>query len=194
MLRIPLSQITEHGFRVDAETTVAELQPQGVEGLPVDRVWISGTLTAVSADYLFQGRIRGCFVQPCDRCLEPAHAPVDVEVVWEFVEGPETTPRDTVDASDDVDDAEDFQDGARHPFQGGEIDLGPHVWEELVLAMPFKYLCREDCKGLCPHCGANRNITPCSCDTDEPAKNEHSEGLAGLADLFPDLRPGNPKE
>ena len=49
-------------------------------------------------------------------------------------------------------------------FQGYEIDLGDFVREVLTLALPVQPLCREDCRGLCPHCGVDRNTSPCDCD------------------------------
>ena len=49
------------------------------------------------------------------------------------------------------------------PFDGEKIDLEPVFREQFVLAVPFAPLCREDCKGLCPHCGTNLNLEQCSC-------------------------------
>jgi len=48
-------------------------------------------------------------------------------------------------------------------YSGGVVDLGEQIFESLSLAVPMKPLCRADCKGLCPHCGRNRNEGPCSC-------------------------------
>ena len=47
-------------------------------------------------------------------------------------------------------------------FKGGEIDLSGELRDELVLAMPFNPLCDEACRGLCPLCGGNRNLVPCT--------------------------------
>ena len=44
-----------------------------------------------------------------------------------------------------------------------ELDLRPSVREQWLLAVPSFVLCREDCKGLCPHCGADLNLGPCGC-------------------------------
>jgi len=49
-----------------------------------------------------------------------------------------------------------------------EIDLSEYVHDILLLDMPMKILCREDCRGLCPVCGINRNETDCQCQIDEP--------------------------
>lgn len=47
------------------------------------------------------------------------------------------------------------------------IDLTDDVRETVLLSIPFKLLCTEDCRGLCPRCGINRNASTCDCRTDE---------------------------
>ncbi len=48
-------------------------------------------------------------------------------------------------------------------FEGEEIDLSELVHEQIVLSFPMKPLCHEECRGLCPKCGADRNLEPCQC-------------------------------
>jgi uncharacterized protein len=48
-------------------------------------------------------------------------------------------------------------------YEREEVDLAPLVRETMILALPTKPLCREDCRGLCPRCGANRNGGECGC-------------------------------
>jgi uncharacterized protein len=48
-------------------------------------------------------------------------------------------------------------------FWGRTLDLSDQVWESLLMLLPSKLLCREDCAGLCPHCGTDLNISSCSC-------------------------------
>ena len=50
--------------------------------------------------------------------------------------------------------------------------------EQVLLSLPVRTLCKPDCKGLCPRCGANRNLQPCSCD--EGPSDPRWEALAGL--------------
>ena len=50
------------------------------------------------------------------------------------------------------------------PFDGERIDLEPLFREQFVLAVPYAPLCREDCKGLCPQCGIDRNTGTCTCE------------------------------
>ncbi len=48
-------------------------------------------------------------------------------------------------------------------YRGPEIDLEPFCRELVVLALPVQPLCQENCRGLCPQCGADRNAAPCGC-------------------------------
>nr|NNM90054.1 DUF177 domain-containing protein [Bacilli bacterium] len=61
------------------------------------------------------------------------------------------------------------------------IDLAPYVQQELILALEFQPLCSQDCRGLCPVCGKNRNHESCDCDT-----TPIDPRLASLAEFFSD--------
>jgi len=61
-----------------------------------------------------------------------------------------------------------------------EVDMGPVVREALLLSQPEYFLCREDCKGLCPVCGEDRNQNECGCRP--PAPGSPFGALAGLRD------------
>jgi uncharacterized protein len=52
-------------------------------------------------------------------------------------------------------------------FDGAVIDLDSLVREELLLAAPDQVLCQQNCQGLCPNCGVDRNLTACDCETAE---------------------------
>lgn len=179
---------------MEARAKVRALQPPEVESLSVEEVTLRGVLQDMGGSYLFQGRLTGTFAHPCDRCLEEALAPFDIEVLWNFEHGPEMKHNSAEFGAEDLE-GEDADDAADwRMFQGDEIDLGPCIWEELVLQAPIKYVCREDCAGLCPECGANLNTAPCSCRREDAAQWRANTGLAGLADMFPDLARKKPKE
>ena len=55
------------------------------------------------------------------------------------------------------------REGETYPLTGDRIDLAPLARETLLLELPLAPLCREDCAGLCPECGADRNAGPCGC-------------------------------
>jgi uncharacterized protein len=54
-------------------------------------------------------------------------------------------------------------------FQGSEIELAAYLREVAAVAAPVQPLCREDCRGLCPRCGADRNAEACACEAERPA-------------------------
>jgi uncharacterized protein len=54
-------------------------------------------------------------------------------------------------------------------YRGEEINLKNEIQEQVVLAFPLRVLCRPDCRGLCPKCGAILNTAECNCDRSPPA-------------------------
>lgn len=116
---------------------------------------------------LFRGSLGGKVALPCDRCtndslVEIRHAfdsfePFPAEVL------PGAHARNEEELYGEVDDAV-----IRNAPHGRGIEVNPAAlaWEEFVLALPVKPLCNENCKGLCPVCGVNRNSASCSCESE----------------------------
>jgi uncharacterized protein len=52
-------------------------------------------------------------------------------------------------------------------FDGEALDVDEIVKEQILLAVPTRMLCREDCKGICPQCGVDKNTGECNCETKE---------------------------
>jgi uncharacterized protein len=69
-------------------------------------------------------------------------------------------------------------------YQGEGLLLEDAVLEQVLLAVPLKVICREDCKGLCPHCGANQNLDRCSCA--EPIEDPRWAALKDLRSKLED--------
>ena len=63
-----------------------------------------------------------------------------------------------------------------------KFDLNNFVREEILVKTPMKPLCSDDCKGICPICGANKNENPCNCETEEKRKNSPFAVLQQLLD------------
>lgn len=105
---------------------------------------------------------------PCSRCLEPAGVAIIGELRYLY----SLHAREDVEAQREKTDAQ--EDGEEEVILldswEDEIDLGPLVWEVLVTALPPAVLCKDDCKGLCPQCGANLNKSACGCkpETGDP--------------------------
>lgn len=121
---------------------------------PAGPIRVTGRLSrAGEGRFYLSGRLQGTAVGECRRCLTDVSTPVDEELHLIFAE-------------EGLDDAEDESDA--YPFDPGEwsLDLRPAVREEWLLAAPAFPVCREDCQGLCPKCGADLNAGPCACPPD----------------------------
>ncbi len=97
----------------------------------------------------------------CDRCLEPVALAVEVSYVEEFL-------RPDQARAAGVDGESTDEGGIRKVvFRGDTVSLDEGFWQNLILALPMKHLCREDCRGLCPRCGQRRNRGGCTCVGDD---------------------------
>ena len=183
-LQIPVLSIGDDGLNLDVRLPVAEVQPPETDPVPLDEVRVSGCLTDLGGgEYLFRGRVRGEYAQPCDRCLEAARAALDSDVAWVYVEA------GTGEALSDMEEDDGDGGGEREKLmiRGREINLAPQVWEEIVLSAPLKLVCKESCLGLCPRCGVNLNEGSCGCPAAEGGAGPQNTPLSVLASLFPDL-------
>ena len=105
------------------------------------------------ADVLVTGEVGATVPQTCSRCLEEFTAQVRSVIDVRVVPRP-ATGQDAELGADDLD--VDFYDD-------DELNLARLVETEALLGLPMKPLCREECRGLCPTCGVNRNTAPCTC-------------------------------
>ena len=162
-----------------------------VEQLHLSPVSVVGTLKEAGGTYIFEGRVSGSFVRACDRCLVEVRVPFEAEAFWTFQEGPGPEL-----AAEDMDqfDLEGEDDSGVFTFEGGVVDLSPCVWEEVVLAYPTRFVPCEDHPELEFECMAEQ-FEPL---LNRQERNEDEErgttGFAGLADMFPDLKPRKPED
>ncbi|NOU93476.1 DUF177 domain-containing protein [Paenibacillus sp. LMG 31456] len=116
--------------------------------------------------------------QPCSRCLVPVKQKHEIPFHETFARAADESKPDDDDEFEYHED--DYHENEEiHYVKDEKIELLPYVLENVVLALPLVPLCGEDCQGLCPVCGTNRNEHACGCkqDTTDPR-------LAGLADFF----------
>ena len=148
---INLAILAAGASRLEVRATAEELQllaadwPIGVEAsFGLDR---TGDLVSV------RGRLRSSARLECVRCLRTFDPPltVDLAVVADRAGG-----RGRLEEQLEADDYMMFHDGR-------QLDLREQVRESLLLELPITPHCREDCRGLCPRCGADLNEGPCGC-------------------------------
>lgn len=143
--------IREHGVAFGYELEEA-IGPQEYCG----RTLRFKTPLSVKGEYVFDGKfftvtgtVHTVLLSECARCAEL----FDEELRFSFEE------RFVRDAA-----AEEDGDDECYPYEGDRLVLDSAVMDNLYLSLPIVSVCREDCKGLCPVCGANRNVTPCDCE------------------------------
>jgi uncharacterized protein len=106
-------------------------------------------------------RIRGAFQVdievPCSRCLETVRFPIAARFD-QFYESNAEHPLEGEIGLQEKDTEIAF-------FSGDFIEVSDIVREQILLSLPMKPICQETCKGLCPHCGKNRNLETCNCES-----------------------------
>jgi uncharacterized protein len=147
---IKVSEIPDDGLSIEGTGAV----PEPFQ----DRSWqlenLSLFIQRVDDDVVVQGRVAARVPQVCSRCLEPFPFRVVQQVDTRFAPRPERRGEDLELASDDLE--VDF-------YVNDSLNLSGLLETETTLALPMKPLCRHDCRGLCPVCGANRNLVDCRC-------------------------------
>ncbi len=140
--------------RRESVETIGQLDPSDAAFAGLDLhlagpVAVHGRLQSTGEDeFLWRATVAGVVRGECRRCLRELAVPVDIAVDVLFSADP--------DAADDP-----SVYPLTPPVQA--IDVGAAVREELALAAPTYLLCRDDCPGLCPRCGADLNAGSCVC-------------------------------
>jgi uncharacterized protein len=103
-----------------------------------------------------QGTLKGTLQVTCHRCLTAFPWPLEEQVEIFLVE------KEKLEASEEVE--LETRDLDYEFFDGAIIEIDQLVAEQIFLTLPVKILCSENCRGLCPYCGANLNEEPCKCE------------------------------
>ena len=172
MLVLDVARMREGADRLDRAIPASALAAE--EGYHVTSPVVVAASTAKDKERVrITGRARTTIELACSRCLEAHQISIDAEFDLYYLPAVEAPAEEEVELADEDSNTAFYRDGV--------IDLGEMLHEQLFLALPMKPLCRDDCKGLCPVCGANRNVTTCACDVrwEDPR-------LAGLKALLKD--------
>lgn len=101
---------------------------------------------------LYKGKISGSVLVPCDRCM---------------VEHEQEISSQFEDFEQLAEEGEESESYLEETDEQRKLNVGLLFWEQFVLALPVKPLCSENCKGLCPVCGADLNKEKCNCKQDK---------------------------
>lgn len=159
MLVIDVAKIPEQGLEIDSPLETGEVHLEGEESFslePGGRVQARVEKGEGEAVHV-RGKLAAGLGVDCSRCLERFALAVGQQLDLFYLP---RLPRQQEEEEDVL--LQDRELVVAY-YAAGRIDLGETVREQLLLALPMKRLCREDCRGLCPVCGGNRNLKDCGC-------------------------------
>jgi uncharacterized protein len=178
-LRIRIDEIKDEGLDLESEEAAASY-PTVVEAAEAEEcVFVSPLqtrlrLVRVGEMIEVEGTVESRVRLACSRCL----AEFEDHLAGRFAL---TFARELPEVTDETD-GEEVELNAEEMglilFHGEEIDLGEAIAEQVILALPMHPLCLEECRGLCPQCGANLNETDCGCE--RPAFNVKFAALKNI--------------
>ena len=108
-------------------------------------VTVSGKATYTGEDFFLTGSIHAEYIATCCRCLKDVPSTMEIVFTEEYAKQADENHPD------------------RYLYQGETIELGQMAGDLISLNAPMRHLCSEDCQGLCPVCGVDRNKTKCDC-------------------------------
>lgn len=145
----------------------AEVFESGVESFPIKKKTPLALVMSVmeKGKVLLKGTMKLCFQMYCDRCLE--------EVLYDMVlDFEETISKEEIESEDQEKEEQSF-------LEGYQLDTEKLIHNEILMNLPMKVLCRNDCKGICKQCGKNLNLGECGCDDFIPDPR-----MAMIKDIF----------
>ena len=159
-MKISVSKIPEGGMNLRFEKDWKWFRDFLPETAPpdfaLDRVTVDCTARRMKETVFIEGSASTTIEAPCSRCLAMATLPVSSSFKYTFAPPPAQPQEEWKLNAEDLDFAY---------YEEDTIDLDALIFEQIILQIPIKPLCTEACKGLCPHCGINLNVTGCRCET-----------------------------
>lgn len=142
-------------FEVTLKPGVIEfLDPKLRQAGPLAASGIAELVIDLLGEIRVKGHVKVEMAADCDRCLEPALYPIDAD--FELYYRPVTEGYGEEKAIDEGEAEMGF-------YEGDGVELNDVLREFILLTLPMQRVCREECKGICPVCGQNRNQKECAC-------------------------------
>lgn len=166
---LPLNESLPEGA-IDYAPDIRQLGPLSLSGKAELIVEHRGPREFVQ-DIRLRAHIQGRFELLCARCLEPVQVPLSGD--FDLIYRPAHVETEAGERAITEDETEIGY------YEKSGLLLEDAVREQVLLNLPGRALCQQECKGLCPKCGANRNLADCGCG--EAATDPRWNALAGLS-------------
>ena len=168
MLRIHIASITGTGLTVDEQLDSALLPLLTDLSLDGSTTFTRPVHTRIRAtlageSIVIDGRVQTVVRMICSRCLEFFEYTIDTIFTATAIAEEQEIKNNR--STDDMELSADDMDVII--YEGDSIDLREEVAQQIIMALPYKPVCREACKGLCSHCGINLNHHSCQCDNQD---------------------------
>ena len=156
---LEIESIDDSGRKLHHSYAPGELPLEDERVRTSSPIELSGYARRKEQNIVISGTVSGRVEVDCDRCLKKVELPISTSFDVEFAPQPEALTGGHELQNEDLNIS--F-------LRGDAIDLDQLVAEQLLLEVPARVLCNEECKGLCPQCGADKNlIQDCGCEGDE---------------------------
>ncbi len=176
-MNISLVRMPPDGLVFKHQYKAGELDIRDYDFILQEPPLVSGRVDRAGLDMRVRGEVRAKLSATCDRCLNEVAIPVGIPFDLLYAPG---DPGAGHTGEHELHDRDlDFA-----VYENDQINLDDLVLEQLELSLPGRVLCREDCRGLCPQCGADLNVEQCNC------KPEIDPRWQALADLKSELEEG----
>lgn len=154
-MMIEVERLTDEGEGFEKVYAPGALSLEDEYASLLREVRFDGRVSKKHDEVCVQGSIETAVGLLCDRCLSPVVVAVKIDFKAELVAALEagTEARELQDADLDI-----------SVYEGATINLDEIVREQILLSLPTRQLCGEDCRGLCASCGANLNANACACE------------------------------
>jgi len=156
---IDLASIGTTAKKLDLTFDPTEIDLEGESVSLLGKTLFTGDAERIDGKADIHGAIETDVSLDCTRCLEPITKHLEIPFHAVFVDASEEDTNAEAEIEEDELDESLVEDG--------EIDMAEVIREQILLAVPDQIFCREDCKGLCPQCGANLNLIDCKCADDD---------------------------
>lgn len=162
MLTININSIKSDPEWFETEVNGSCFNPEK-ENFFQDPVEIKVQIYRTGEQVIIKGKAATQVFLNCSRCLSDFKIPLETEFMFVVV------PMEHYQAMNSHADREMTPDDpAIIPCYDNQLDLIPEIQSALLLAIPVKPLCKKDCRGLCPQCGARLDEEPCTCEKNKP--------------------------
>ncbi len=146
-MKVNISDIARYnGASISLHFEVAPSEVEIDEGFLLDRgLSFDGTVTNTNGIMRLAGNLKAIYRNECYRCLGVVSKALELNIEESFINSPDAEQMDM------------------YPFEGKILDINKALNDNIILSLPMKQLCSEECKGLCNKCGANLNEMQCGC-------------------------------